>query len=1337
MATARGAGELPSLRSPSLSWRLAVAGLGWVLVSGCGPGELAKPTPTAAARRFTQILQQLMADAEEAARRLTEATDDLASADAFRVLDGIRREMAAASPGEPALSTWTLDGLPRSWAGPASLVRDREGDSFAVRMAGGRTWLVARAAVPDGVMVAERAFDITSVWSPFRVPRSGEAAFRAHFLDTPDDARTAPPSPAVVDLLAPDGRRLGFLEPVEPADPAARSGSLGWRAMALLVAGAAVLLARGTRRRRTTLLHGTILPALLIGLARAVALPLAGGATGPLTGASLQGSRLLYGSFRSPLDTLLTGAMLLTWAALAATTVRGTRGRARLLLLLVTAALALGAGALVLAVADDSRMNLLLAATGPDAVPRLAVQAGLLFVLWSPLLLVGSCALRRNSGVVVTAALSLLAAALGFFAIVSAAHSAAREDLIRHNLRLKLLGHEADRLEALALSREQLQADEELPARLSRAVREGRASDLAWVLWSRTELARQGYRCSLEIFGPRGVLQGAFGVEMPPPVPAGDDPSENLSAVEAAPVLFSTLSQEAPVYTSRWPVVVGQEVVGGIALYVSNEVDNLPVLLPDRPFWRQAVPGFHSPSAAAQIGGPPLALIYDRDSRLLWSAHPNPPRLPSGFDAEQVPPEGLWRDALSGGHRVRLLYFGDGNHLYAVGFHRDDLLDHAGRLFRILPVLLLIGLLGVGATLLVVRGPRGLAEDIDRAVRRLRRSFASKLVAASLLASLVPLLMLALVLRASLATQRQENLTELGVQSLGVAQRVVRDTLAASRGDGGAPLPTDETLFWISRVIRQEIDLFVNGMLAATSRRGLYASGLLPSLPDAEVYRRIVLESEQSVLSPRGRFEPTMAAISGPLDLGAMKPAVLSLSLDLQQAEVDRRIRAVRELTDLATVAVALLLVGASIALGRGMSARLSRLTAATERLAAGDEPEPVAIRSLDEVGRLTRSFNAMAKTLSEQRTTLRRRTRTLEQILRHAPAGIVSLDADGRISTINPSAVHILQAPSSPEPGGSVEALVAGSPYAVDLLDLLRNSPAADEVHEAELIPASGGEERVRAIVASLPAPVSGRLLILEDITQTIRSNRLAAWAEMARRIAHEIKNPLTPIRLSAEHLRRLHETGDPALRSTLVNTVETILSQVETLREIASDFSLYARIPALVRRPVAVDQLVAEAVEPYRAAPPEGVRIKLELAPGLPALDLDERLVKRALLNLVENSLQAMTQGGTLTVSVHPGTAGEGGGVRIQVADTGAGMDRATLERLFEPYFSTREAGTGLGLPIARRAIERHDGCLEVESAPGQGTTFTIVLPERPASGGGAVPPSGGDAPPGTGMR
>jgi nitrogen fixation/metabolism regulation signal transduction histidine kinase len=222
-------------------------------------------------------------------------------------------------------------------------------------------------------------------------------------------------------------------------------------------------------------------------------------------------------------------------------------------------------------------------------------------------------------------------------------------------------------------------------------------------------------------------------------------------------------------------------------------------------------------------------------------------------------------------------------------------------------------------------------------------------------------------------------------------------------------------------------------------------------------------------------------------------------------------------------------------------------------------------------------------------------------------------------------------------------------------------------------------------------------------------RTQRLEAWADMARQVAHDIKNPLTPIQLSAEHARRVNIDRGRPLSPVLDECMNAILTQVRLLRQIAGEFSSFASSPTPRPETTTLPQVIEEVIEPYRTGLADRIEIATEIAGDLPPVYIDRTLFSRALTNVLENAVHAMPGKGRLTIaeSVNNGT------VVVEVRDTGSGMDPESLSRIFEPYFSTKTSGTGLGLTIAKRNIELSGGTIAVASERGVGTTVTMTLP------------------------
>jgi nitrogen fixation/metabolism regulation signal transduction histidine kinase len=320
--------------------------------------------------------------------------------------------------------------------------------------------------------------------------------------------------------------------------------------------------------------------------------------------------------------------------------------------------------------------------------------------------------------------------------------------------------------------------------------------------------------------------------------------------------------------------------------------------------------------------------------------------------------------------------------------------------------------------------------------------------------------------------------------------------------------------------------------------------------------------------------------------------------------------------------------------------------------------------------------------------------------------AGVVAYRENGEVILANPAAGQL----GGGNPNGSrLEDVFPGREMAPVRSVLAGDSVSSSSPVEIEARPG----ERWRVVAVALPLGGEGtRMAVIEDVSDVVRSNRLAAWAEMARIIAHEIKNPLTPIRLSVEHLREVWRRGSDDFEAVLDECVRNVLRQTDELRRAASEFSDYARLPAPEIRPTDVSRLARESAAAYAGAP--GVRWDLRIDDGLTA-PADPRLLARVFSNLLGNAVEAL---GGRPGEIRVTGRREGARLRIAVEDNGPGVVPQLLPRLFDPYFSAKSGGTGLGLAIAKKIIEEHQGRIAAENRPEGGfrVTFDLPLAENP---------------------
>lgn len=416
----------------------------------------------------------------------------------------------------------------------------------------------------------------------------------------------------------------------------------------------------------------------------------------------------------------------------------------------------------------------------------------------------------------------------------------------------------------------------------------------------------------------------------------------------------------------------------------------------------------------------------------------------------------------------------------------------------------------------------------------------------------------------------------------------------------------------------------------------------------------------------------------------------------------------------------------------------VAALAEATQELSQGHFSYRVAVSAADELGELVASFNRMASDLEESRErveqstlelaqandAIEQRRRQTEIILENIPTGVLSLDESGRVRHANPAFARLLKFRETPSNAigsenfeGSSLKEIFGTEIFHQMFHLLRKADRmATTTSQLEL--QSGSEKLYVAVtVASLRVERQrlGYVMVFEDFTELLRAQKQAAWREVARRVAHEIKNPLTPIALSAERIRRHLERGVPPDASSvavMLGCAETIAGAVETVRQLVDEFATLARFPAAQPRPSDINAVIESALQLFSGRL-DGVRIETQLTPDLPLVHADPDAMRRAIANLVDNAAEALQD--SLVKEIYLSTSLLDGrdSVEIVVADTGHGVTGEMKERLFLPYFSTKNRGTGLGLPIVSRIMQEHGGSIRVEENHPAGARFILELP------------------------
>jgi two-component system, NtrC family, nitrogen regulation sensor histidine kinase NtrY len=521
------------------------------------------------------------------------------------------------------------------------------------------------------------------------------------------------------------------------------------------------------------------------------------------------------------------------------------------------------------------------------------------------------------------------------------------------------------------------------------------------------------------------------------------------------------------------------------------------------------------------------------------------------------------------------------------------------------------------------------------------------------------------------------------------------------------------------------------------------ATSLVPELPSPSVVRRVRMQQPYSAIEALAEgglqlrvLVPVNDVTGATLLLQLIQPVPPALARDAQTVQEIYRdyqelslsrlgLKRLYALTLTLSLLLALLsaLLLAILFSGR-LSAPLGVLAAGTRAVAQGDFSQRHTVKSLDELGLLTESFNIMTMQLADAQADAQRNQEQvtaakayLESVLGNLSAGVMSFDAEFRLRSANRSAEQILGVDVSELISTHPDEWADSEPRLAAVGKAVREAlvKARDEPWETQ-VELSGAAQQVLLLRGSrLSAGAeTGMVLVFDDITRMRQAQRLAAWGEVAQRLAHEIKNPLTPIQLSAERLQhRLADKLSSQEADFLQRSTRTIVNQVAALKAMVDAFSLYARSPVPDLQPVDLNLLTREVMGLYESSRPA---IKLELAANLPPVSGDTAKLRQVIHNLLQNAEQAVSDVAAPRIVVR--TEAIDAGVQFTMCDNGPGFPEALIGRLFEPYVTTKAKGTGLGLAIVKKIVEEHNGTIAVANESSGGASVTIVLPSARAA-------------------
>ncbi|MDP9361108.1 MAG: ATP-binding protein, partial [Acidobacteriota bacterium] len=540
-----------------------------------------------------------------------------------------------------------------------------------------------------------------------------------------------------------------------------------------------------------------------------------------------------------------------------------------------------------------------------------------------------------------------------------------------------------------------------------------------------------------------------------------------------------------------------------------------------------------------------------------------------------------------------------------------------------------------------------------------------------------------------------------GQTALNAAERVIEDYLASTTSTAHPEqVLDDDVLSWLARVIGHDLHLYRDNTLIASSRRDLFAARVESQRLPGDVYANIIVGGKQ--LAIRNSGPAHFIELYSPINLVRGQNYTMALPLIVQGRQIEAQVNDLATTIYMLLIFIVLAAIFVAYVAARSVTRPVQALVGGARAVARGDFDIDLRVPSDPDLGLLVTTFRDMAQSIRRQQNDLRHERDRLQTLLENINAAVVVLDGEMHVSATNAGARKLFG-------------------EAVEFHDEVREFLATHQSRRAEAKEieinvdgnarddnAKDGNARTFR-VSIVPLPGSDEeMLIAEDVTEILRSNRLEAWGEMARQVAHEIKNPLTPIQLTAEHLRALAERNDPSLAKVVLTAVDNILRQVVTLRETSKEFSDYASLRTVQRKPLRLRTLLEEIASSYAGSGERGIDFRAEIEPSTPeTFSGDARLLRGAIANLIENAFQA-APGGRVRLTSY----GVDSKVVVSVDDDGPGVAAELLPKIFDPYFSTKSSGTGLGLAITRKSIEEHGGTVHAENL-NPGFRISLELP------------------------
>jgi len=734
-------------------------------------------------------------------------------------------------------------------------------------------------------------------------------------------------------------------------------------------------------------------------------------------------------------------------------------------------------------------------------------------------------------------------------------------------------------------------------------------------------------------------------------------------------------------------------------IYAEMTYDNLPFVHTRNPYDELFLSPLQYFSEEEQFFPELIVTVYLKN-KLLYTNSAKPfPFLPFLIDRD-------WQKINLDNEEYYAYYFSNGDYIFVIAYPISNISTIIARLIEIIifdAILFAIALLIFYFFSMLMKKRRYVFLGFTN-------TFAKKIFIYLIMVAALPISILFISTRNYIIQDRVNHNRLEALNQLQSSMSLITDFMQFNkeRYSSERALLNDEIVEWLSETTGYDINIYRDFLIEATSRRELFSSDLLPSVVKGQTYYELYYKRKPFIIENEEIGKLSYYYVASSLEFPNQPFRIIILPVLFSKEKINIELAKFYEKI-LLTLA---LIIGLSSLLILVIANRISKpvksLIAATQMIADGHFEINIPAFKDYEFNTIKNSLELMAKKLNQSLLAIKQRQAYIEAIIANVTDGVIAISLDGKVNLMNEAAKNILDFESNEvinlfELTSEKEALKAFK----DLLNKFKKSSLEIQTEQYEVFK-EGKTYHYKVSWVPLSRLYSNQdiIILIEDLTDVVISNRLYAWADMAKRVAHEIKNPLTPMQLAIDHLYKVFKSSPGNFEGVLEICYKTITKQINNLKNIVKQFSLFGAEKPSKKNLISLKEFLISIVESYKIHLKDKIEFILEIEEKIPNLNWDIEKMQKVFNNLIENSIQAIETKGIIKIKAYI----VGKELKIELSDDGIGMDENTARRLFEPYFTTKDFGTGLGLVIAKKFIEEHNGKITVSTKLGEGTTFYL---------------------------